>query len=240
MKKYVDEVVIIESGSTDTTLDIAREYTDQIFFREWDNHYGNQRNFGLSKCHGQWVFLLDSDEFVGENFGKVVSLLNNRYRTIAIPRYQIINLAKMLQITTRPHWFDWQTRLIKNDGTIRYEDKPVHEALANYRPRLRCNLANIFHLDFVVNDYSSRQQKVNYYERQYPGAGYPRMYLFEDFPYKTACVLEMPEPHVLELLRQNKEFLSYPDHSSIMTELQQKFQYHTRSLLTKARSAWGI
>lgn len=240
IKKHADEIVVIDSGATDATLDIAREYTDRIFFREWDNNFGNQKNFGISKCRGKWVFIMDADEFVGENFAQALPFLDNRYRMISLPRYHIINVPEMIYITTRPHYFNWQGRFIRNDGLSYHEGDPIHHPLKNYRPRLRCSLANIFHLDFVINDHTSRQKKVDYYESHYPGAGYPRMYLFEDYPYRTARTLEKPEAHVTALLQQDKDFFVSPENNSLLTDLKQKYQYHSRALLTKSRALFGI
>lgn len=240
IKKYTDEIVVIDSGSTDSTLDIAGNYTDRIYYRKWDNHYGNQKNFGISKCRGKWIFILDSDELVGENFGQVLHFLNNRYRVMALPRYHIVDVAKMLYITSRPHYFDWQGRFIRNDGATYYNNKPIHEKLVNYRPRLKCNMANIFHLVFVIQDYAARKNKVDYYNLQSPGSGYPQMYLFEDYLYRTSRAKEMPEAHILEMLRHDGELFSYPEHNSFIAEIKQKYRYYAHALLTKSRASLGI
>ena len=63
--KWCDEIVIIDSGSTDNTLAICREYTDRIFVREWPG-YVEQKCFGLSQCRHEWVLNLDADEEVSE------------------------------------------------------------------------------------------------------------------------------------------------------------------------------
>lgn len=238
--QYVDEIVIIDSGSTDGTLDVARRYTDRIFFREWDNNYGNQKQFGLGKCRGEWVFTLDADEVVGRNFPAALQFLDGKYRTMTLPRYHIINIDNMAYITTEPHFRNWQLRFIKNDGISYYYGDPVHHPLKNYRPRLRCSLANIFHLDFLVNDYSSRRKKVDYYDKQYPGAGYPRMYLFEDFSYNTARTLELPDDNILRMLQQDKDFLRYPEYTSRWVQWEQEMQYQARAILTKSRAKLGI
>ena len=68
VQPYADEIIVLDSGSQDKTLEIANRYTNKIYFREFEGHFGQQKNYGLSKCTGKWILVLDSDEFIGENF----------------------------------------------------------------------------------------------------------------------------------------------------------------------------
>ena len=47
--KIADEIIIVDSGSTDSTLEIAKKYTNKIYHRDWLG-YGAQKNYALSKC----------------------------------------------------------------------------------------------------------------------------------------------------------------------------------------------
>lgn len=59
--KWMDEIVIVDSFSTDGTMDIARQYTDKIFQRPWRG-FGDQKNYAMDHTSTDWVFILDSDE----------------------------------------------------------------------------------------------------------------------------------------------------------------------------------
>jgi len=61
--KWADEIVVVDSGSTDATLTIARQYTDKVFFREWTD-FSDARNYIASLASHEWVFFLDADEEV--------------------------------------------------------------------------------------------------------------------------------------------------------------------------------
>jgi len=60
---WADEIVVVDTGSQDRTLEVARQYTDRIFTAAWQG-YGRTKNFALDQARGEWVFSLDTDERV--------------------------------------------------------------------------------------------------------------------------------------------------------------------------------
>jgi len=61
---WADEIVVVDSGSTDRTLDICREFTNKVYQpADWPGH-GPQKNRALDLATGDWVFSLDSDEWI--------------------------------------------------------------------------------------------------------------------------------------------------------------------------------
>lgn len=61
---FVDEIVIVDTGSSDRTKDIALQYTEQVYEFPWRNDFAAARNFSISKAHNEYVLILDSDECV--------------------------------------------------------------------------------------------------------------------------------------------------------------------------------
>jgi glycosyltransferase involved in cell wall biosynthesis len=62
---WADELIVVDSGSGDKTVAIAREFTDRVLFHAWEG-YGAQKNYALDQCHGDWILSLDADERVSE------------------------------------------------------------------------------------------------------------------------------------------------------------------------------
>lgn len=61
--RWADEIVVVDSGSTDETLKICREFTDRILVRSFDT-FSSQKNAALDRATGDWVLSLDADEVV--------------------------------------------------------------------------------------------------------------------------------------------------------------------------------
>jgi len=61
--KWVDEIVILDSFSTDSTIDICREYTDKIYQHKFDGHI-QQKNRAIDYCSNDWIFCIDADEVI--------------------------------------------------------------------------------------------------------------------------------------------------------------------------------
>lgn len=62
----VDEIVIVDTGSKDRTVEIAREYGANVLFHEWTGDFGGARNIGLDAATGDWLLILDADEVLVE------------------------------------------------------------------------------------------------------------------------------------------------------------------------------
>ncbi len=69
------EVILIDTGSTDKTREIAASLGATIFSYAWNDDFAEARNFGLSKCKGDWVLVLDCDERISVNDHELLSSL---------------------------------------------------------------------------------------------------------------------------------------------------------------------
>lgn len=71
---WADEIIVVDSESTDKTTEIARRFTDSIFVRPWPG-YSAQKNFAADQCRYDWVFNLDADEQVSQKLASEIEQL---------------------------------------------------------------------------------------------------------------------------------------------------------------------
>ena len=66
VKDIVNEIVIIDTGSTDSTLDILKNYNVKLYNYKWENDFASARNFAINKIKSDWILFLDADEILDE------------------------------------------------------------------------------------------------------------------------------------------------------------------------------
>lgn len=62
VKDFVDEMIIVDTGSKDRTVEICMSFGAKVFHYEWNNHFAQARNYSLSQASGDWLLWLDADE----------------------------------------------------------------------------------------------------------------------------------------------------------------------------------
>jgi glycosyltransferase involved in cell wall biosynthesis len=66
-KDIADEIIVVDTGSTDNTIEIAKKYNAQVYNFKWVDDFSAARNYALSKSTGEWILYLDADERVDSN-----------------------------------------------------------------------------------------------------------------------------------------------------------------------------
>lgn len=79
VKGLVDEIIIVDTGSTDRTKEIARRFTDKIFDFKWCDDFSAARNESLKHATGDWILVLDADEVIAErDYARIRNLIQNK------------------------------------------------------------------------------------------------------------------------------------------------------------------
>lgn len=91
VEDIADEIVVVDSGSTDNTIKIAEKYDAKTYYREFDN-FAAQRNYSLKKAAGDWILSMDADETITpELSNEILTSINNpKFDAFLIPRKNII------------------------------------------------------------------------------------------------------------------------------------------------------
>ena len=71
---FANEIIVLDSGSTDGSEEIAKSLGAKVFNRPLNNNFSQQRNFGIKSAVNEWVFMLDCDERITESLAKEIKL----------------------------------------------------------------------------------------------------------------------------------------------------------------------
>ncbi len=127
LKGIADEIIIVDTGSTDATKQIASGYTDKIYDYKWENDFAAARNFSFSKANGQYIYQADADEVIDEeNRQKFMQL-----KEILLPEIDIVQMKYSGQLNHGTVYnFDeeYRPKLFKRLREFVWTDR-VHESV---------------------------------------------------------------------------------------------------------------
>ncbi len=123
VKNIVDEIIIVDTGSTDRTVEIACSYGAKIFFFEWKNDFSLARNESLKHATGEWILILDADERLNPGQEeKIKRYLQTNFDALYV---KVINLGR----DGNPEVVNEYPRLFRKKEGIKFEGK-IHEQIA--------------------------------------------------------------------------------------------------------------
>ncbi|HSW53636.1 MAG TPA: glycosyltransferase family 2 protein [Ignavibacteriaceae bacterium] len=121
--EWADEIIVVDSESTDRTVELAKKFTDKVFIRKWEG-YVPQKRYALSLAANEWVLSLDADERVTEELKEeILNLLPSDFSGFRIRRK---NFLLKKEITSCGWEKDYQLRLFKK-GKTDLNERLVHE-----------------------------------------------------------------------------------------------------------------
>lgn len=142
IKNIVDEIIIVDTGSTDKTKDIAKTYTDKIYDFEWIDDFSAARNFAFSKASCDYIYSADADEYLDEKNQREFYLL----KQALIPEVEIVQMVYITKAKNHPtenFERDYRPKLYKRLRTFTWID-PIHE-IVNVNPIVFDSEVEIIH-----------------------------------------------------------------------------------------------
>jgi glycosyltransferase involved in cell wall biosynthesis len=126
--RWADEIIVVDSGSSDRTVELARQFTSNVFSIDWQS-YGAARNFGMSHATGEWILWLDADERVTpELAGEIREILKRDDERIV--GYAIARRAYFLgRWIKHCGWYPSRVVRLFRKQHGRFTERRVHEKL---------------------------------------------------------------------------------------------------------------
>lgn len=141
------ETIIVDTGSTDNTISISKEYTDKIYEHKWNNDFAYMRNISIKYCKGEWILILDADEELAD-YKKLVEFLNNKENNKYNTAY--IMCRSFLNSNCNTYVDGHIRRLFKNNKEFCYEGI-IHEQPKEILPVIKTNIV-INHYGYLSDD----------------------------------------------------------------------------------------
>jgi glycosyltransferase involved in cell wall biosynthesis/SAM-dependent methyltransferase len=150
-----DEIVVVDTGSTDRTKEIARKYTDKIYDFKWVDDFSAARNFSFSKCTCDWIYWIDADDFLPPSEAQKIRAFDLSDKEIIICNYEycLDECGASLMTVPRERW-------LKKEVFLRgshWEEK-IHE----YFPinNAKIYISDISHFHYKKAGSSERNLKI--------------------------------------------------------------------------------
>lgn len=160
VEKFADEIIVVNSGSTDETDLIAKKYSARVFKRPNNVMLNVNKNFGFTKATGDWILNLDDDEDIpadlAEEIKKAIRTAPNEVAGFWIPRKNII-FGKW--ITHGLWWPDLQLRLFRR-GLGSFAEAHVHEYISVSGSTQKLTIPFIHHNYDSISQYLAKMSDI--------------------------------------------------------------------------------
>jgi len=154
IREIANEIVIVDSLSTDRTVEIAKEMGAIVYSEEWKG-FGPQKNSVIEKCKGEWILLLDADEVVSDELREnIIEIINSpdSHDVFMIKRSSICFGKKI----KHGGWnSDYVIRLWKN-GCVRIGEELVHEQYISSKPTHNIDQILWHYTNFSIDKYFNK------------------------------------------------------------------------------------
>ncbi len=147
------ELIIVDTGSSDGTVNIASQYTSKVFFHRWANDFSAMRNTTISYAKGKFVFILDADEVLLEPDRLYGILMDKKSQSSGVFTLKIKSYTSM----TGDFSVISQERVFRNDGYFRYKGEVHNQAV--YKGETYDTDIYIDHYGYLFQDKELKEKK---------------------------------------------------------------------------------
>lgn len=148
------EIVIVDTGSTDRTKEIASKYTNKLYEHEWTGNFAEMRNVSINYCKGEWILILDGDEVL-ENPEELISFFASKVSGIA--NSVIIKFKNILTDNKEKYLLAGLVRLFRKHKDFKYIGR-IHEQPFILEPVVSSKIT-LVHYGYSREDYNLMNYK---------------------------------------------------------------------------------
>jgi glycosyltransferase involved in cell wall biosynthesis len=160
IKDIVDEIIIVDTGSSDKTVEIAKNFGAKVYYFKWNNDFSEARNESLKYATKDWILILDADdELNSESKETFKVLLNTELDEKAIYHFETLSYYGN-SIDNDNIAINLNPRLFKNNRGIHYKGE-VHNQLISVEGDYNavCNEIKIYHYGYIDKRISSKDKR---------------------------------------------------------------------------------
>lgn len=144
ISKIAKEIVVVDSFSTDRTVEIAKKYGAKVYQEEWKG-FINQKNSAIKKCTQPWILALDCDEVPDEILLKsIADAVKKDEKYGYLLQRKTFYLGKLMRRSWQP---DWKLRLVPKESNPRWEGIEPHDKLNVELPKRKLQ-GSLIHYSF--------------------------------------------------------------------------------------------
>jgi len=222
VKDLVDQIIVVDTGSVDLTIPIARRYGADVFTMEWKNNFSAARNESLSNADCEWILVMDADEEIApESRREIRKLLQNT--DAAAIGMTVRNFAPAGNLVKYSD--DVQVRLFRNRPEYRYE-QAVHNQISPSIVRAGGRIIDlpwvIYHYGYMEDTRKKTERSLGLIQRELSSDPQNLYLLFKlGEAYKAIGYESLAKATLLEVLQGNYQSLPAEILSTICMRLAQ-------------------
>lgn len=152
VKEVADEIIIVDTGSHDNTISIAKSFGAKLYYHEWEDNFAIPRNISIEHAGGKWILMLDADEQLEQESQAEVRKLTGNHDVLG---YRVL-------IQLHPEWTEMRSvRLFRNIPEMRFAGV-YHEELQvteDKRQKYYDSKVKILHKPFSPEDFNRKYER---------------------------------------------------------------------------------
>ncbi|MDB3085891.1 glycosyl transferase [Clostridioides difficile] len=158
LRKSIDsELIILDTGSNDRTIDISKKFTNNVYYEKWNSNFGDMRNKSISYAKGEWILILDADEVLIEYSSLISFFSDDMYKKYNCASVNLNNIFSNEESEEPVISTVVLIRLFRRKG-LSYKgivhEQPIYEKPIYY------NVATFDHYGYLFDDDEKKLNKV--------------------------------------------------------------------------------